>query len=159
MLYEHGRLTIMVMHRILSLYDRGPPPLAGASRLIAGGPLYAPADVLTLLPKAKVQPVTRNCANHIQDLRLKDSDTKDLVRGAVTAGRFIDSEWCEVSMTKTGLASWVAADAYTYTRRELIEAAHKEFDITYYIKFCIGKTGQILLLVSCHTSRDNWRVK
>lgn len=149
----------MVKHRILSLYDRGPPPLAGASRSIDGGPLYAPIDVLALLPRAKVQPITRKCADHIQDLLLTDGDTKDLVHGAVSHGRFIGSEWCEVGMSKSSIPSWAAADAYAYTRREFIEAAHKEFDITYYIKFCIGKHGQILLLVSCHTSRDNRRKK
>jgi hypothetical protein len=47
---------------------------------------------------------------------------------------------------------WAACDAYELKRRERCPVARKELEYTYYIKFAIGMTGKILLLVSCHLS-------
>ena len=33
---------------------------------------------------------------------------------------------------------------------EWIEAAYKSFEVEYYVKFAVGKSGHVLLIVSCH---------
>ncbi|TEU30147.1 hypothetical protein E2B99_03450 [Alkanindiges illinoisensis] len=74
-------------------------------------------------------------------------DVCDLLHEAFDSGQYIDSEWC---LNKKG--HWLACDSYRIRRREFIEAAHKVMQIEYFIKFCIGKMGAIVLIVSCHLS-------
>ena len=57
----------------------------------------------------------------------------------------IDSEWCENG--KGGIA---ACDAYTVYRVEEIPITGKQESFEYFLKFAIGKTGVVVLLVSCH---------
>ncbi|MET3715356.1 hypothetical protein ABMD26_001604 [Pseudomonas sp. PvP001] len=63
-------------------------------------------------------------------------------------GRYLNAQWCQTG--KPGV--WAACDAYRVSRKEWNEYAYKELDVTYYVKFCIGKLGGLILLVSCHTS-------
>jgi len=35
---------------------------------------------------------------------------------------------------------------------EWVATASKEMGVEYFVKFAVGKTGQLLLLVSCHLS-------
>ncbi len=137
----------MVNNTIVSRFT-GPLPVDGKCRKIAGGPLYSVVDVLSILNK-RVQSVkawTHDCIEDIQKLSLDDSDLQELLKLAVNSGRFKGAEWCQ---QKTG-GPWAACDAYTVKRKEWIQAAHREMDIEYYIKFAVAKTGAILLLVSCH---------
>ena len=41
-------------------------------------------------------------------------------------------------------------DAYKVTHHEWNEQAHKVLPTTWYLKFAIGKTGQLLLMASNH---------
>ncbi len=59
--------------------------------------------------------------------------------------QYIDSEWCT-----NGFGVWAACDAYEVQRREWVKTANKEMNMVYFVKFAIGKTGALVLVVSCH---------
>lgn len=58
---------------------------------------------------------------------------------------YIDSEWCE-----NGKGAWAACDAYSIKRLETALASGKSMTVEYFVKFAVSKTGQLVLLVSCH---------
>lgn len=143
----------MVNNVNVSRFDGLAPTVAGADRKIPGGPLYSPDEVLTLLNDKGVSGLTawtRKCRDDLQKLAWDLDDVLELLCTCLKGGRFRGAEWC---VEKEG-GPWAACDAYSIYKREWIKAAHKEMDIEYYIKFAIGKTGQLLLLVSCHNSED-----
>lgn len=43
-----------------------------------------------------------------------------------------------------------ACDAYSIRRMEVIPATGKTMPVGYFLKFAIGKTGNLVLMVSCH---------
>ena len=92
-------------------------------------------------------PWTKDCKNDLQKHTLDISDARQLVHEAITSGQYLNSQWCVQKPT----GPWAACDGYRLFRDEWIEYAHKYMRIEYYIKFAIGKTGKLLLLVSCHT--------
>lgn len=143
----------MVNTRIVSRYTGALPVGKDDSRNIAGGPLYSAEEVLGLFENrgnGSITPWTQKCIKDIQKLELDGDDLLELIGIAVRSSRFLGSEWCQ---QKPG-GPWAACDAYSVMRREWIPNARKEMDIEYYIKFAIGKTGQIILLVSCHPPED-----
>jgi hypothetical protein len=80
-------------------------------------------------------------------LNLFDSDlvqVADLIR-ALTTADYIDSEWCE-----NGKGALAACDAYRIRRQETIPATGRSMTVAYFVKFAIGKTGRLVLMVSCH---------
>jgi hypothetical protein len=136
---------------VVSKYSTGFPGPGMPAREIAGGPLYTSTEVMTLLAEKGSQVIrawTRKCIDDIQKLCLDDEDVFELVTEAVRCGRFTGSEWCEQQPN----GPWAACDAYELKHREWSDVAKKELEYTYYIKFAIGMTGAILLLVSCHLS-------
>lgn len=144
-----GRLTIMVNSVILSQYSTGGVPGPGASRFISDGPLYPKEQVLNLLSNgAEVRPATDDCIDNVQDLNLKPEDLSELVKDAVCSGRYLNAQWCETG--DPGV--WAACDAYRISRKEWNKYAHKDLQVTYYLKFCIGKLSTLMLLISCHPS-------
>ncbi len=127
---------------------QGQLPGQGATdtqRLIPG-PIYSAADVLAVLSSGSTIPWTRDCTRDLQDLAFDDGDIQELIRAAVQEGCYINSQWCVQRPT----GPWAACDAYQLSRQEWNQYAHKELRVDYYVKFAIGKTGKILLLVSAH---------
>lgn len=146
----------MVNNVIVSRYT-GTLPLSRkkADLKIPGGPIYNTQEVLSLLDtngRSALRPWTRKCIDDLQKYSLDTDDVEGLLRAALRTGKFLGSEWCE----QQPRGPWAACDAYRTFRREWIKAADKEMDVEYYIKFAIGKTGQLLLLVSCHLPEDRW---
>lgn len=138
-----------MVSRSLSRYSGEPPkPGDGRSRKISGGPLYPVEDVLHVLNKGQVQVTTRNARSDVRKLCLGLEDLVTILRQALTAGLYHDSEWCQLSNND----KWAACDSYRLLRMEWIEAAVEDMEMEYYIKFAIGSTGTLLLLVSCHLS-------
>lgn len=135
----------MVPFKNLSAFN-GVSPKDGESRKIAGGPLYPLADVqaLTLQP-GSLNLWTRRCMQDVAKLGFDADDVGGLIR-ELTEQDYRDSEWCDNGK------SWAACDAYTLKRFEFIEAAGKSFRIEYFLKFALGKSGKLILIVSCHTS-------
>lgn len=136
----------------VSAYQGIPPPDGAADRRIAGGPLYSVTDVLALLGtgESALVPWTRKCKDDLMRLALDIPGVQELIREALQHGRYRNSEWCVQNPT----GPWVACDAYQLRRSEWVEAAYKDMSFEYYVKFAIGKTGKLLLIVSCHESQD-----
>lgn len=136
----------------VSSYKGLPPTKAGNNRhYISGGPLYPVESILTLLDAGESATIlwTRQCINDVQQLAFDIVDLQKLIKEAITQGQYVNSEWCVQQPT----GPWAACDGYRLCRNEWVEYAHKEMRCEYYVKFAIGKTGKLLLLVSCHLSR------
>ena len=133
----------MVNFIVVSEYSGGPTP--GDRVKIGGGPLYPLERVQALASKpGGLLLWTRKCVRDVANLTW-DADDVASVISALIPGDLKDSEWCD-----NGRA-WAACDAYTIRRREWVETARKELTIEYFLKFAIGKTGPLVLMVSCHT--------
>ena len=132
------------MVTIVSRYAEGYPV---ESKKIPAGPLYA-NDILNIIGSAQMIVGTRRCLRDLRALSKDDSDLKDMITKAVLRGKYHQSEWCQLSSPDT----WAACDSYKWVERCWIEAASKEMDCHFYIKFCIGKLGNMVITVSYHTS-------
>lgn len=126
----------------------GVPSTEGEDRKISGGPLYELAKIqaLTELPDT-INLWTAKCRRDAANLTLDTSDIGELIR-ELKKEDYRDSEWCD-----NGKNSWAACDAYRLVRSEFIEAAGKSFRMEYFLKFAESKTGKLVLMVSCHTSK------
>lgn len=134
----------MVNFLVVSEYSGGPTP--GDRVKIGGGPLYLLDRIQALVSESeRVVLWTTKCRRDVPNLGWDENDVAGLIR-SLTPGDYKDSEWCD-----NGKGAWAACDAYTIRRREWVEAAHKEMTVEYFLKFAIGKTGALVLMVSCHT--------
>ncbi len=136
----------------VSAYPCDPPADAQTNRRIPEGPLYRKEDVLAVLRQGDRALITwtRKCSNDLQRLGFDIGDASTLIGEALSTGRYRNSEWCQQHPS----GPWAACDAYQVTRMEWVHAAHKDMKFDYYVKFGIGKTGKILLIVSCHEPQE-----
>lgn len=137
----------MVNTRILSRHKGALP--SGEDRFIQGEPLYDAMEVVRLAQSAESDDVllwTRKCIADTEKLELKPLAVAALIKEAVSHGCYLQSEWCQGRPN----GPWAACDAYTITRRETVEALDRELPFTYYVKFCIGDTGKLMIVASCH---------
>ena len=133
----------MVNILIVSEYSGGPPP--GDRVKIGGGPLYDLPAVRALAAQGgAVRLWTTKCAQDVRNLLWDEADVAELLNG-LEWGQYLDSEWCS-----NGRGAWAACDAYRVKRREWVPAARKEMDMEYFVKFAVGKTRALVLMVSCH---------
>ena len=136
----------MVTFKNLSAFD-GVPPLEGENRKIAGGPLYSLTEIQTLTEQPGcVQFWTSKCRRDAANLSLSPADVGGMIR-ELKARDYRDSEWCD-----NGKGFWAACDAYSLARNEYLENVGKWFRMEYFLKFAKNKTGELVLIVSCHTS-------
>lgn len=147
-----AKLTIVVTRYNISLYP-GEPPKDGATdreRRI-GGQLYSREDVEALVKDpAAIRFWTPKCQRDAVKLDLDEHGAAELVREALQGGKKRPAEWCEQKPT----GPWAACDAYVLRRKEWNDAARREIDCEYYLKFAISKTGKLLLMASCHLSEN-----
>lgn len=136
----------------LSAYEGVPPSDDQASRTIMGGPLYDMAAMLLVLAQGEsaIVPWTRKCISDLKKYEMAHDDVVDLIRTALARGNFKGSEWC---VNKPG-GHWAACDSYQVFIKQWVAAAHKDMVFEYYVKFAIGKTGKVVLTISCHLSED-----
>ena len=136
----------MMVKIILSEYSSNAPDEPGRAKIDSGKPLYDLARVQALVAdETRVFLWTGKCRKDVH--KLFDSDLEQvaqLIQGLDTRD-YINSAWCENG--KGGLA---ACDAYRIRRLETIRATGNAMSVEYFVKFAIGKTGRLLLLVSCH---------
>lgn len=140
----------MVNDTVLSRYQGRPTRDNGG--LIQREPLYPADQVLRILDSEDnggVVPWTRKCVQDLQDLALDVRDVSELIRAALRHGRFINAQWCQQKPD----GPWAACDSYSVVRQEWVEAAGREMDFDYYLKFAINRAGKVLLVVSCHPPR------
>jgi hypothetical protein len=133
----------MVSFKIISEYSGGPDP--GDRVKIGIVPLY-PLDRVRVLasdPK-QVRLWTRKIAKDVLNLNWSEVDVAELL-AELQPHQYIDSEWCT-----NGSGAWAACDAYAVQRREWVSTVNKEMNMEYFVKFAIGKTGALVLVVSCH---------
>ena len=135
----------MVNKFIVSEYSSGLPSESGRVK-IAGGPLYDLARVQAIVEdETRLLTWTDKCRKDV--FKLFDDDLGE-VAGLIQclkASDYIDSEWCE-----NGRNAMAACDAYSIRRMEVMPATGKAMPAEYFLKFAIGKAGNLVLLVSCH---------
>ena len=137
----------MVTFYILSEYSQDPPTESGRAK-IAGGPRYDLERVWALAQgDGNVNALTRKCRRDVD--KFFDGDYAEVAAliQAIKARDYVDSEWCE-----NGSGGIAACDAYTVRRTEVIAATGQRETLEYFLKFAIGKAGNLVLVVSCHTS-------
>jgi hypothetical protein len=133
----------MVSFKIISEYSGGPDP--GDRVKIGTAPLYPLERVRTLASDPKqVRLWTRKIAKDVLNLNWSEVDVTELL-AELQPHQYIDSEWCT-----NGSGAWAACDAYAVQRREWVSTVNKEMNMEYFVKFAIGKTGALVLVVSCH---------
>ena len=124
-----------------------PPKDAGdKEREVAGGPKYPKAEVLALLADIRIRIWTTDCAKDLAKLELDTDGAAALAAEAVSHGKFQKSLWCVQSPAGPS----AICDAYNLRRKEWNNAAKKDLYCEYYVKFAIGQSGAVLLLVSLH---------
>ena len=135
----------MVTKFIISEYSSKLPSQSGRVK-IADGPLYDLARVQAIVEdKNRLFTVTEKCRKDV--FKLFDDDltaVASLIR-CLKGSDYIDSEWCE-----NGGNAVSACDAYSIRRTEVMPATGKAMAVGYFLKFAIGKAGNLVLLVSCH---------
>lgn len=137
----------------LSRYDGTPPITETTERVkISGGPLYESTVVLEILNtgESAVIPWTEKCIRDLKKLTFEKADVVELLKFALQHGKFKGSEWC---LNKSG-GAWAACDSYQVFRNEWIAKIDKYLEVEYYVKFAIGKSGKLVLTISCHTPEN-----
>lgn len=102
---------------------------------------------MSILSSAEIRPITKKCISDVANLEKDEEDLRESIKRAVKHGRFIGSEWC-------GINSNVWTDAYNFREDAWLEAAHKEMECDLYVKFCVGKTGVVVMVISFHPPRQ-----
>jgi hypothetical protein len=138
---------MMVKAIVLSEYSSSPPQVLGTGRIkIDDGPLYDLERIQNLVnDESRLLAWTEKCR---RDIRKLFDDDLSCVAGLIQCLKptdYIDSEWCE-----NGRGALAACDAYSIRRLEVMAATGKSIPVEYFLKFAIGKTGKLVLTVSCH---------
>ena len=137
---------MMVKNVVLSEYSSNPPVVAGRVKILGTGPLYQLTRVQAIAANEnQLKLWTQKCIHDVN--RLFDSDLAQVAElvACLKESDYIDSEWCE-----NGRLALVACDAYRIRRTFVAQATGKRMPIEYFLKFAIGKTGNLVLMVSCH---------
>lgn len=135
----------MVIIVVVSEYSLN-PPLDGQGRVkIANGPLYDLARIQRLATAGGLNTWTDGCDKTVYELFAGDLAAVADLFGHLGPVDYRDSEWCT-----NGRSAWAACDAYALRRLEWVASAGKEMRVEYFLKFAVGKAGQLVLLVSCH---------
>lgn len=135
----------MVRKFILSEYSANLPEEIGRAK-ISGGPLYDLARVQALVQgEDPLQAWTEKCRKDVR--KWFDDDLRRVAEliGHLKRTDYIDSEWCE-----NGKGAVAACDAYSIGHLETAPATGQSVRMEYFLKFAVGKTGKLLLVVSCH---------
>lgn len=135
----------MVNKFIVSEYSTRPSRESGRVK-IAGGPLYELARVQTIVEDENLLVTwTEKCRKDVFNLFDDDlAEVASLIQ-CLKPSDYIDSEWCE-----NGRNAIAACDAYSIRRLELMPATCRSMPVGYFLKFAVGKTGALVLMVSCH---------
>lgn len=135
----------MVNFRVVSEYSDNPPTASGRLKIV-DGPLYDLARIQTLVEdETQLLAWTPKCRKDVHKFFSGDlAEVADLLQLLSTLD-YRDSEWCE-----DGKGNIAASDAYTVRRMEEVIVTGKRAMCTYFLKFAIGKSGVLVLVVSCH---------
>ncbi|MBO1008243.1 MULTISPECIES: hypothetical protein [Acidovorax] len=137
----------MVKIVVVSEYSLNPPEDGQGRVKIASGPLYELTRVQKLAAAGGLNTWTDRCDKAVYDLFAGDLEAVAGLLGHLRPGDYRDSEWCT-----NGRNALAACDAYALRRVEWVASVDKEMGVEYFVKFAVGKAGQLVLLVSCHLS-------
>ena len=135
----------MVKIFVVSEYSLNPPEDGQGRVKIAKGPLYDFARVQRLATAGGLNTWTDRCDKAVYELFSGDLEAVAGLLGHLRPADYRDSEWCT-----NGRNALAACDAYALRRLEWVASAGKEMGVEYFVKFAVGKAGQLVLLVSCH---------
>ena len=135
----------MVKIFIVSEYSLNPPEDGQGRVKIAKGPLYDLARVQRLATAGGLNTWTDRCDKAVYELFSGDLEAVAGLLGHLRPADYRDSEWCT-----NGRNALAACDAYALRSLEWVASAGKEMGVEYFVKFAVGKAGQLVLLVSCH---------
>ncbi len=138
----------MVDFNNISAYDSPPPDDMSSNKdraIRRLGPIYD-LDEIKLAAKQRIFPATRKCSEDIQRLGFDLGDVCDLIQ-KLSKSDYRKSMWCTTSGNG---ANVVACDDYRIEIRHLNASEFKLEMVEYYLKFGLGKKGNLLLMVSCH---------
>lgn len=135
----------MVKIFIVSEYSLNPPEDGQGRVKIAKGPLYDLARVQRLATAGGLNTWTDRCDKAVYELFSGDLEAVAGLLGHLRPADYRDSEWCT-----NGRNALAACDAYALRRLEWVASAGREMGVEYFVKFAVGKAGQLVLLVSCH---------
>lgn len=143
-------LTIVVNYVNISCRKDLPPPSnwsAPNDRLIStAGPLYTREQIEKVLAKGVmgVALFTEDCFADVAMQGWALQDVVTILREALTAGTYKNSQWCKQSPT----GPIAPCDAYVVPRLEVENGRRRREN--FYVKFAIAANGQMLLIFSCH---------
>ena len=137
----------MVKIFVVSEYSLNPPEDGQGRVKIAKGPLYDLARVQRLATAGGLNTWTDRCDKAVYELFSGDLEAVAGLLGHLRPADYRDSEWCT-----NGRNALAACDAYALRRLEWVASAGREMGVEYFVKFAVGKAGQLVLLVSCHLS-------
>lgn len=138
----------MVKNTVLSEYSSDPPEGSGRVKIATerGQPLYSLERVHAIVADEQGLVLwTRKCQQDVHKLFDSDLERVAALIQALRKDVYIDSEWCE-----NGHGGWAACDAYRIRRQEIREVSDQSVTVEYFVKFAVSKSGQLVLLVSCH---------
>ena len=135
----------MVKIFVVSEYSLNPPEDGQGRVKIAKGPLYDLARVQRLATAGGLNTWTDRCDKAVYELFAGDLEAVAGLLGHLRTADYRDSEWCT-----NGRNALAACDAYALRRLEWVASAGREMGVEYFVKFAVGKAGQLVLLVSYH---------
>lgn len=136
----------MVKIFVVSEYSLNPHEGGQGRVKITSGPLYDLARVQTLArDENQLKAWTEKCRKDVLKWFDNDLERVGALILSLKPGDYIDSEWCE-----NGKGSIAACDAYSISVMETAPATGRPVRMAYFLKFAVGKTGALVLIVSCH---------
>lgn len=114
--------------------------------------LYELTKVKELSADGLLRTVTENCDKDLAALGLSLYGDVAEMLGRLEESDYYQSEWCRSSSRK-GKGAWLKCDVYKTIKSIYNTHTCKEDHYDYYLKFSMGPTGKVLLIVSCHPQR------
>jgi hypothetical protein len=118
-------------------------------RKIAEKVLYSDEEVLSIASKgsAGIRLWTSGCQKDVAALMWDSEDVAELVKHTIVHGQRLRPVWCVQAPT----GPVAACDSYKVFRTEIGNDSVKRV-MEYYVKLAIALSGQVLLIISCHTT-------
>jgi hypothetical protein len=118
-------------------------------RKIAEKALYPDEEILALAEKggASIRLWTSGCQKDVAALMWDSDDVAELVKHTIAHGKRLKPVWCV--QAPTGPAA--ACDSFKVYRTEVGNDGVRRV-MEYYVKLAIALSGQVLLIISCHTT-------
>ena len=127
----------------------GDNPSNEERKIPCAGALFDLSKVKELSAEGMLRTVTEKCDMHLAEMGLSlYGDVAEMIVRLVE-GDYYESQWCKSSSTKAK-GVWLKCDVYKTTKSIYNKHTCKDDHYDYYLKFSMGPTGKVILIVSCH---------